>query len=66
VKLKRRVIVTTIRFEETCKDLTEQQLKDWNSGDEQLQEWVIEEVQFELVNDKVLEDTDWPELKEEQ
>ncbi len=66
MKLKRRVIVTTIRFEETCKDLTEQQLKDWNSGDEQLQEWVIEEVQFELVNDKVLEDTDWPELKEEQ
>jgi len=64
-KLQRKVIVTTIRFEETWEELTEQQLKDWNSGDEELQEEVMEEVEFELVNDKVLEDAEWPELKEE-
>ena len=64
-KLKRRVTVTTVRYEETWKDLTEKQLKDWQSGDEQLQEYVIDEVEFELVHDKVLEDTDWPELKED-
>lgn len=64
-KLQRRVIVTTIRFEETWEELTEQQLKDWNSGDDDLQQDIIDNVEFELVNDKVLEDTEWPELKEE-
>jgi len=65
-KLKRKVIVTTVRFEETWEDLTEQQLKDWNSGDEDLQQDIIDEVEFELVHDKVLEDSEWPELKEEE
>jgi hypothetical protein len=64
-KLERRVIVTTIRFEETWEDLTEQQLKDWNSGDEDLQQDIIDNVEFELVNDKVLEEFEHPELKEE-
>lgn len=64
-KLERKVYVTTIRFEETWEDLTEQQLKDWNSGDEELMGYVIDEVDFELVNDKVLEDAEFPKLKED-
>lgn len=63
-KLKRRVIVTTVRYEET-EELTEQQIKNWESEDEELQEEVMDEVEFELVHDKVMEDTDWPELTEE-
>ena len=30
-----------------------------------LQEEVMDEVEFELVHDKVMEDSEWPELKEE-
>jgi hypothetical protein len=63
-KLKRRVIVTTVRYEET-EELTEQQIKNWESENDELQEEVMDEVEFELVHDKVMEDTDWPELTEE-
>ena len=63
-KLKRRVIVTTVRYEET-EELTEQQIQNWESEDEELQEEVMDEVEFELVHDKVMEDGDWPELTEE-
>ena len=63
-KLKRRVIVTTVRYEET-EELTEQQVENWKSQLDELQEEVMDEVEFELVHDKVIEDTDWPELTEE-
>ncbi len=63
-KLKRKVIVTTVRYEET-EELTEEQIKKWNSEDDDLQEEVMDEVEFELVHDKVMEDSEWPELKEE-
>jgi hypothetical protein len=63
-KLKRQVIVTTVRYEET-EELTEEQIKKWNSEDDDLQEEVMDEVEFELVHDKVMEDSEWPELKEE-
>ena len=63
-KLKRRVIVTTVRYEET-EELTEQQIQNWESENDELQEEVMDEVEFELVHDKVIEDTDWPELTEE-
>jgi hypothetical protein len=63
-KLKRRVIVTTVRYEET-EELTEQQIQNWESENDELQEEVMDEVEFELVHDKVMEDTDWPELTEE-
>lgn len=59
-KLTRVVTVTTIRYEET-EELTDEQLKLWES-DEDTQEEVMDELEFELVNDKVLEDTEWPEL----
>lgn len=63
-KLRRRVIYTDIRWEET-EPLTEEQIKKWKSEDEELQEEVMDEVDFDLVNDKALEDSDWPELIEE-
>ena len=63
-KLRRRVIYTDIRWEET-ETLTEEQITKWKSEDEELQEEVMDEVDFDLVNDKALEDSDWPELIEE-
>ena len=63
-KLRRRVIYTDIRWEETD-PLTEEQIKKWKSEDDELQEEVMDEVDFDLVNDKALEDSDWPELIEE-
>ena len=63
-KLRRRVIYTDIRWEETD-PLTEEQIKKWKSEDEELQDEVMDEVEFELTNDKALEVSDWPELIEE-
>ena len=63
-KLRRRVIYTDIRWEETD-PITEEQIKKWKSEDEELQDEVMDEVEFELTNDKALEDSDWPELIEE-
>ena len=64
-KLRRKVIYTTVRWEETD-PLTEEQIKKWKSEDEDLQEEVMDEVEFELANDKALEDSDWPELIEDE
>ena len=46
-----------MRHEETA-ELTEAQLKVWNSKDEQEQEWLMDELEFELVHDSVEEDSD--------
>ena len=62
--LRRRVIYTDIRWEETD-PLTEEQIKKWKSEDDELQEEVMDEVEFDLKNDKALEDSEWPELIEE-
>jgi len=60
------VIITTVRWEDT-EELTEDQVKRWKSEDGDLQDEVHDEVvdDFDLVRDKVLEDTEWPELIEE-
>jgi len=63
-KLRRVVTVTTIRYEET-EELTDNQVKLWESDDEGIQEELMDELEFELTNDKVLEETEWPELIEE-
>ena len=62
--LRRKVIYTDVRWEET-EPLTEEQLKKWKSEDDDLQEEVMDEVEFDLKNDKALEDSEWPELIEE-
>ena len=64
-KLRKVVTYTEYRWEET-EELTPEQIVKWNSGDEELQEEVLEEVEFELVWDKSSEDSEWPELIEEE
>jgi len=63
-RLRRQVIVTTVRWEET-EPLTEEQIMNWESNDWELQDRIIEEVEFDLKRDKVLEDNKWPELIKE-
>lgn len=63
-RLRRQVIVTTIRWEET-EPLTEEQIMNWESNDWELQDRIMEEVEFDLKRDKVLEDNKWPELIKE-
>lgn len=64
-KLRKMVTYTDYRWEET-EELTPEQIVKWKSGDEDLQEEVLEEVEFELARDKNLEDSEWPELIEEE
>lgn len=63
--LRKMVTYTDYRWEET-EELTPEQIEKWKSGDEDLQEEVLDEVEFELSHDKVLEDQDWPELIEDE
>ena len=63
-KLRKLVTYTDYRWEET-EELTSEQLAKWKSGNEDLQEEVLDEVEFELARDKCLEDSDYPELIEE-
>jgi hypothetical protein len=63
-RLKRMVTYTDYRWEQTD-ELTAEQLKKWKSGDEGLWEEVMDEVEFELIRDKCLEDHSEIELVEE-
>lgn len=64
-KLRKLVTYTDYRWEET-EDLTPEQLAKWKSEDEDLQEEVLDEVEFELARDKCLEDSEYPELIEDE
>ena len=64
-KLRRKVIYTTVRWEETD-PLTKEQIEKWKSEDIELQDEIMDEVEFELSNDKVIDDYDWPDLIEEE
>ena len=63
--LRKMVTYTDYRWEET-EELTPKQLVKWKSGDEDLQEEVLDEVEFDLKRDKCLEDSDYPELIEDE
>ena len=63
--LRKLVTYTDYRWEET-EELTPEQIEKWKTGDEDLQEEVMDEVEFDLARDKVLEDHDWPELIEDE
>ena len=63
-KLRKMVTYTDYRWEET-EDLTPEQVEKWKSDEVDLQEEVLDEVEFDLVRDKCLEDSEWPELIEE-
>ena len=64
-KLRKMVTYTDYRWEET-EDLTPEQVEKWKSDEVDLQEEVLDEVEFDLVRDKCLEDSEWPELIEEE
>ena len=64
-KLRKLVTYTDYRWEET-EELTPEQLVKWKSEDEDLQEEVLDEVDFELTRDKCLEDSEYPELIEDE
>ena len=64
-KLRKLVTYTDYRWEET-EELTPEQREKWKSGDEDLQEEVLDEVDFELARDKCLEDSEWPKLIEDE
>ena len=63
-KLRKMVTYMDHRWEET-EELTLEQIKKWKSEDGDLQDEVLDEVEFDLVRDKCLEDSEWPELIEE-
>ena len=64
-KLRKLVTYTDYRWEET-EELTPEQLVKWKSEDGDLQEEVLDEVDFELTRDKCLEDSEYPELIEDE
>tara|TARA_B110000503_G_scaffold3758_1_gene4919 strand:- start:292 stop:501 length:210 start_codon:yes stop_codon:yes gene_type:complete len=64
-KLRKMVTYTDYRWEET-EELTPEQLKKWKSGDEDLQEEVLDEVEFDLSWDKCFEDHGEIQLIEEE
>ena len=63
--LRKLVTYTDYRWEET-EELTPEQIEKWKSGDGLKQDEVLDEVEFDLARDKVLEDHDWPELIEDE
>ena len=64
-KLRKIITYTDYRWEET-EELTPEQLDKWKSEDEELQEEVLDEVEFNFKRDKCLEDSEYPELIEEE
>ena len=64
-KLRKIITYTDYRWEET-EELTPEQLAKWKSEDDDLQEEVLDEVEFELTHDKYLENSDYPELIEDE
>ena len=60
-KLLRQIFETTIRWEET-EELTPEQIERWKTEDESTQCEVMEELEFELMRDKTIDDYHWPKL----
>ena len=61
-RLTREVIYKNIRFEEA--ELTEEQLAKWKTGDKNLQQEVLNEIEWDLVGDKTRDEEGEPELEE--
>ena len=53
-KLARQVIYTNIRWEES--ELTDEELTQWKTGDEDTQQDIIDDADWDLVRDKPLDD----------
>ena len=63
-KLGRKVIYTNVRWEEA--ELTDEQLAKWKTEDEDLQEEVLDEMDWDLVRDKPIDDYGDVEFVEEE
>tara|TARA_R110000772_G_scaffold79078_1_gene169339 strand:+ start:342 stop:536 length:195 start_codon:yes stop_codon:yes gene_type:complete len=62
-KLARQVIYTNIRWEES--ELTDEELTQWKTGDEDTQQDIIDDADWDLVRDKPIDDYGDVELIED-
>jgi hypothetical protein len=62
-KLKRKLIETTVIFEQTTEELSKEQLSRWNSSDEEKKQEVESEVSWEAISDKVITEVEPPTLQ---
>ena len=62
-KLARQVIYTNIRWEES--ELTDEELTQWKTGDEDIQQEIIDDADWDLVRDKPIDDYGDVEFVEE-
>ena len=62
-KLARQVIYTNIRWEES--ELTDEELTQWKTGDEDTQQDIIDNADWDLVRDKPIDDYGDVELIED-
>ena len=62
-KLARQVIYTNVRWEES--ELTDEELTQWKTGDEDTQQDIIDDADWDLVRDKPLDDYGDVELIED-
>ena len=59
-------ILQKISENDIKENLTPEQIEKWKTGDDELQEEVMDEVEFEFSHDKVIDDYDYPELIEDE
>ena len=62
-KLARQVIYTNVRWEES--ELTDEELAQWKTGDEDTQQDIIDDADWDLVRDKPIDDYGDVELVED-
>ena len=62
-KLARQVIYTNVRWEES--ELTDEELTQWKTGDEDTQQDIIDDADWDLVRDKPIDDYGDVELIED-
>tara|TARA_R110000850_G_scaffold81096_1_gene174449 strand:+ start:84 stop:281 length:198 start_codon:yes stop_codon:yes gene_type:complete len=63
-KLARQVIYTNVRWEES--ELTDEELAQWKTGDENAQQDIIDDADWDLVRDKPIDDCGDVELIEDK
>ena len=63
-KLARQVIYTNVRWEES--ELTDEELAQWKTGDEDAQQDIIDDADWDLVRDKPIDDYGDVELIEDK
>ena len=62
-KLARQVIYTNVRWEES--ELTDEELAQWKTGDEDIQQDIIDDADWDLVRDKPIDEYGVVEFQED-